>query len=115
MCVAFMYVGPIKKGFKEILRSHIGRGWELVASSMSMMNMADIDRLVNRHKNDLYCQIDEFLAHPLQFPRLPTKEQTASLLVEIIEKASLPETARSVCHAFAGLLYVEVEGTCCCL
>ena len=109
------YVAPITMEFKDVLKSHIGRGWEQVASSMNMLTRVEIDQLVTRHDKDLYCQIDEFLAHPLQFPRLPTKEETASLLVEIIEKASLPETARSVCHALAAFLQVGVDGTYCCL
>ena len=105
VCVFLQYLfyeAPITKEVKRMLSDHLGSLWEQLAYKMGMTRFT-IKCLKNENRNNISAQIDKFLNGERQFPRLPTMAQTASLLVEIMEKASLPEVARDVYRAFLHL------------
>ena len=93
------YEAPITKEVKRILKDHLGLLWEQLAYKMGM-NRFKIHSIKTETPQNVGAQIDLFLNGELQFPRLPTIQQTASLLVEIMEKASLPEVAKDVHRGF---------------
>ena len=94
------YEAPITGEVKRTLKNHLGSLWEQLASKMGMMTRPELDGLKATKPQNVGVQIDKFLNGELQFPRLPTMQQTASLLVEIMEKASLPEVAKDVRQGF---------------
>ena len=94
------YEAPITREMKQILKDHLGLLWEQLAYRMGMMTRSGIHFFKAENPQNVGMQIDEFLNGGLQFPRLPTMQQTASLLVEILEKASLPEVAKDVHRSF---------------
>ena len=94
------YEAPITKEVKRILKDHLGLSWEQLAYKMGMTRFK-IYGLKSENRNNVGVQIDKILNGELQFPRFPTMQQTASLLVEILEKASLPEVAKDVHQAFS--------------
>ena len=91
------YEAPNTGTVKQILKNHLGLWWEQLASKMGMTRSKIGDIMA---ENNVGVQIDKFLNGELQLPRLPTMQQTASLLVEIMEKASLPEVAKDVRQGF---------------
>ena len=82
-----------------MLRDHLGSLWEQLAYKMGMTRFM-IDGFKDGSPHNISAQINKFLNGKLQFPRLPTMPQTASLLVEIMEKASLPEVGTDVHREF---------------
>ena len=93
------YEAPITGEVKRILKDHLGSLWEQLAYKMGMTKWM-IHIIKAENSRNVGAQIDKFLNGGLQFPWLPTIQQTASLLVEIMEKASLPEVAKDVHRGF---------------
>ena len=93
------YKAPITGEVKRILKDHLGLEWGQLAYRMGTTRV-EIDGIKTEYHRNVGTQIDKFLNGKLQFPRLPTMQQTASLLVEIMEKASLPEVAKDVHRGF---------------
>ena len=93
---------------KNIVKNHLGLSWEQLASKMGMTR-SEIEDL--KHKiHDFSSLIDNVLSEKLKFPRFPTMEQTASLLVEIMGKASLPEVAKDVRRDFLNTFHLKEDG-----
>ena len=99
---------PITARVKEILRDHLGQLWEQLALGMGMTRSRIHDLKIKIPT--ISSQIDNFLSEKLQFPRLPTMEQTASLLVEIMGRASLPEVAKDVRRGFLSIFDLKEDG-----
>jgi hypothetical protein len=95
-------------GIVDAIVPHIGNGWQQLALTMSMMNRTCID-CIKEDDGDLFSKIRRCFEEGLQFPRFPNIEDTLSLLVEIIEKASLGKVALAVRNEFARKFSVNVE------
>ena len=100
---------PITKEEKQILKDHLGLLWEQLAYRMGMTRSKIDDIKAENHKS-VGMQIDKYLNGELQFPRFPTMGQTASLLVEIMEMASIPEVAKDVRQGFLSIFLLKEDG-----
>jgi hypothetical protein len=91
---------PITSKIVDAIVPNIGSDWQQFASTMGMMGRTAIDSIVAK-KGDVPSRIRECFEEGHKFPRFPVFKDNLSFLVEVFEKASLPQVAQDVCSEFS--------------